>query len=255
MQGLRDHEFVHLLLAGKFENVELIHIFGTNPNVDAGTDEDVHYTGGNIAFPAAAAKAFIKSSAAADTAKAVVLYGLDANFNRQIGYATTNAADGTTEVEVKTAAGVAQTWRRVFDLTAPAITAALAGSLLVGPTGFGSTWLTTPAKSNESCVASYTIPAGYIGFVENVYGSVIGNTVSTAAGICLLTRLVGTTSPIFTCLDMMGVDYGNKTMWGTWGPFVAQTDIKLRAVNAVANNTPVTGGFDLYLYKTSTAGL
>jgi len=244
--GLTDFELSLLLKYGSIENMTIEHVEGVNPDLDTAANEDLHMTGGDFTgFFASATAVKLKSGDAGDTSKGAMVCGLNASGVYTETAVTTNAANGTTEVAVP------GTWLALFDVYSTEA-ATLAGSLLVGPAGFGSTYLTAPITTNGAAVGARQVPAGKIAFACNFYGGLIGGVASSGAGVGVFT---GSATQYWRRCTGVAAGYGTSRKKVMIGPFTAGERIKLRGMNAIANNTIVNGSFDWILIDTGTTGL
>lgn len=174
--GKEGHEWALRVARGDFENVKFIPIVGLNRDLDAA---EKITTNGLLTFPSAAETWYVSSDDVTDIEQ-VVVTGLDANWATQTGIATLN---GQAQVEVKSISGAAQTWIRFFSLENYNGTAT-AGDFYVGPTGASGGIPTTirghaEQVTQRSWYATYTVPAGWTGFVKTLRGAMSASLTAT----------------------------------------------------------------------------
>jgi len=99
-------DFLLSVAMGNEEGFKVVHKFGENPDIDAGSYEDVWEQGGSYTYPATAITNYISSSDNNDTEEVIVI-GLDSDWNEQSQLVT---LQGQTKTEI----GSGLTWIRVF---------------------------------------------------------------------------------------------------------------------------------------------
>lgn len=237
-----------LIAEGLFDGFSIVNKFGRNPDVDtSGLPEDIWggdgvYTG----FASAAETLSVVSSSANDASagtglRTLRITGLDANYNVLQETVTLN---GLTPVTTTSAF-----------LRAHTVTALTAGSGGVNAGTITVTQSTTTtnvmliidAGTNQSYNSAYTIPAGYTGYLRRVTSQIRGNTVSTV-NCNLWTRPFGSVfrarRPFTSATSYVWKDeiYGGLVL-------TEKSDIVIRATACSANNTELTGGYDLILVR------
>lgn len=232
---------------GRYNGVSVTSKFGKNTDIDTANGEPVCDFGGATytGFPSGSAEAIeVFSDNAADTsagtgARTVRVVGLDANFEVQAETVTLN---GTTPVDT------ANTYLRAH--TARVVTAG-SGGTNAGNITFRHTTTTAnqflymlAGRAQTNC-ACYTVPAGKTGIIKRVHASVRRAT-SAAIDAALYVRNENevfryrrpfTASQTSPWVDNIysGVSLSEKT------------DLCLQVSSTSANNTEVTGGFDIII--------
>lgn len=154
---------------GMIPGYSLVSMSGENPDVDSAAFEDIWYEGGVMTYPAAALQMSVSSSSAADTntsgtgARQVLVSGLDASYN---------VVNETVNLNGQTAVTTSASFFRINKITVVSVGNGLsnAGTIYIG-TGVvaggvpATIYNTVPVNANTSLSFSYTIPAGYTGFL------------------------------------------------------------------------------------------
>lgn len=224
--------------------------FGSNPDVDSGTDEDCWSAGGDYEFQASAQTIEVLSDSANDTAagtgaKTIRVFGLDANWELQEEDVTLN---GTTPVTL------GETYLRIFRayvLTAGTIETN-DGTITIRTDGL-TTQAEIPAGRGQTLMAIYTIPEGYTGYITAWYGDAS----KSSTGIVTARLMTRENGGAWRNRSDRGI---HSQGGGFYQPKVpqsggipikvnARTDVKIRYTDASTNNLEVTGGFNLLLTK------
>ena len=166
------YPFEILVGLGYVSNVMQEFKFGYNPDLAAGTREDVWDFGGEYTYSTTADIDTISSSSALDTQK-VVLSGLDENYNLLTVYATLN---GQNKVTFSTP--FLRLWRMVnidnVDF-AGSIYAYVDGDITAGIPDVDNTIRAyIEDGNNQTLMLMYTIPKGYTGVVRRTFLSLGG---------------------------------------------------------------------------------
>lgn len=228
-----------------------IHKFGYNADVDAstGSDEDIIAAGGEQYFPAsvvAAADIDIASSDAADDAagtgaRTLFIQGVDADYMLQSEIVE---LDGTTDVHPT------KNYLRIF--RAYVVTAGSggtnAGNIQIDD-GAGNVFAYIPAGYGQTLQAAYTIPADYTngGYMLQWYVA-IDSKIAAYVNACIQVREYG---GAWQTKEVIGVSADGPLVYTFAIPihYPAKADIRLRILDASADNLLVSGGFDLLLRR------
>ncbi len=174
--------------------------------------------------------------------------GLDSLWNPQVAFATLTGTD-TTVLSGKV-------WRRVVRLQveeAFADTSHNNGKIIVNKFTGDIRMAQIDPNKNQSQMAIFTIPDGYIGYIINYYA---GNQKSSGAAkfidIELLTRS-NITGSVFLVRHEMGLATSGSSQFthtfGTPLKISGKTDIKIRSSIPSISGFDVIGGFDMILIK------
>ncbi len=243
-------DFVNARIADRLvrqgEDFDYVHKFGTNQDVDTGSDpEDVWVPGGLYVFPTVAAATTIVSAGADDAAagtgaRTVVVQGLDGSWMKQSETVTLNGTSAVT---------LTNTYLRVF--RAWVATAGSgetnAGALTIAVDG--TTVAVVPALGGQTQQAVYTIPNDYVeGYLVGIHASLErGNTARTAV-LRLLTREDG---GAWRVRDLWELSTTGSSTQGIefpyWVVLQPKTDIVIRCQEVSANDTGISAWFDLVL--------
>jgi hypothetical protein len=221
--------------------------FGYNSDIDTSTDpEDIWDYGGIYTFPSDSGETiYISSSSSSDTSSFVV-QGLDSNFYEKTETVTLN---GQTSVEV---GSFSRVYRAFNDSSND-----LNGDVYMYTTGTVSAGVPQTATTvkaqvltgfQQTQMAIYTVPADYTAYVADIS--------------CSAPRLANQTIAIQMHLDVREYDkvFRTRLVFGVndslyqdqlFAPIVLppKTDIRLRAQQVYASDTPVAASFDLYLKR------
>lgn len=240
----------------KYVGYSIVNKAGINTDIDTGSiPEDIWDVGGTYTgFPNTSGETIsVLSSSATDTngnasgAWTVRITGLDADYNTQSETFTLN---GTTPVTG------ALTFTRVH--TAQVVTSGTSNSVFnVGTitvrhtTTTANVFLSIRPGTNQSNCSAYTIPAGYTAFMRTITTNILSASATTAAA----DYSIWTQSALKTNAPRLrrpsATYYGGETVDVIYGGliFTEKTDMILRVTNVSANNTSITGGYDLILIK------
>ena len=228
----------------------LVRKFGRNPDIDTGTDpEDVWEFGGLYTFPDnSGEQMYISSSSGSDT-ETIHIEGLDSNFNRK----TVNIQlSGQTKTLIPD--GI---FSRVFRVYTVSDTALL-GDVYVytdsavssGVPDTASTVKAVVSPENQQTLMSiYTIPAGYHGWIVEIYGicSKVSGVTNPAADMKLMIKEYNKVLRTqYTC-EFTDTLYKDDFSIPLILP--EKTDILWRAQTVKDNNTTINAGFSLLLKR------
>lgn len=239
----------HKMAAGYLPGHVFYRAFGNNPDVDAATAaEDLWCNGGDYTgFPTGAAETLdIYSDSANDTAagtglRTVRVHGLDANYDSQTLDVSLN---GVTHVTT-----TGYTWSRVHlvhGLTAGS-GGVNAGTISIHHTTTTANVFTSliPGYSTSFC-AVFTVPTGKVALIPRVHVAISNNRASEQeATVGIMTREYGT--GCWRLQFPMIVPTSSPAEDDTHGGILVpeKTDIKIRIVDATANNLQVIGRLDI----------
>lgn len=221
--------------------------FGENHDVDTGTPEDLWSQGGTYVFSSTANIDTISSSDNGDT-QDVIIEGLDVNFELVI---QTITLTGQTKKVIDT------DLIRVFRAFNASSTN-FAGDIYIyinGATisaGVPTTVSDIRAKidigDNQTLMAVYTIPAGKTGYMMNWHIN-MSKLVPATALTCSVN--IGEFGGVFRVQDRgaAGTEGATSYTRDFATPLILpeKTDIKITVDTVTANNTDVSGGFDIIL--------
>jgi hypothetical protein len=229
--------------------------FGQNTDFDKSEDLVMWPPGTALALQAAVVTVAISSSAAADTAKTGTLYYLDGSYLEKTKTFTTNAVSGRTETTI----GVTDCLR----VNNVILDAACAGDFYVYDTS-DTVSVGVPDTVATKCLAMvpigyqqprqllYTIPATHYGFLREVRAD--AKTASATFDLHCYSKLLAGAP---TLLANLTATAGNAAEFRRFSPFrllQPKSDIYCKSENSSADNSSVTGEFELYTFPTGKVG-
>lgn len=243
-------EYLLNIAKGNIKGHTTVHKFGTNEDVDIGT-EGVWEHGGSINFPASALTMNIASTSANDTsagtgARTIVIEGLDANWEIQSETITMNG-----QTIVTSANTYIRVDRAYIVTTGSGETNAGEVHVFTGTATGGEpdtatlVYSTISVDHGQTLQAFYTIPAGKTAYLLDMYASTDATTKEIQVKMFIRRGADVSTASWRINIDFKtGDSYIKEYRLPVQIP--EKTDIKIE-VTADANNTYVAGGFDLIL--------
>lgn len=221
-------------------------VFGNNPDVDPGVQEDVVDVGGNYTYVATPGPLSLVSASANDNPSgsglgSVYILGLDANWDLQEEVIDLN---GITPVVTT------NSWLRVMVMYGftPALAVtnpnAVAAGNITGSIG-GTTQVTILAGNSSAQMALFTIPRNYTGSVSLVYIS--GGTNDNFI-VRFGSRAQGSTFVSGNDLEVAAGQFINVQFDPRTGNLAERSDLKARA-QAITNNASVRVNFTITLIR------
>lgn len=229
---------------------EFIRKFGVNSDVDTAAAEDVIAAGGDQYWPTAAVAATsisINSSSANDTAagsgaRTLFIEGLDGDGNPQSETVTLNGV---------TAVNPANAYYRIQRAWVLAVGSGGVNEGNITIADGTGTLAYVPAAKGQTQQAAYTVPAGRRASLLKLRMHVTGTTAANAQGE--LQWRPDMASSWRTIETINGQNLSNTELdYVAMSEFCALADIRLRVVSVSANNTIVSGAFELYLRTCSS---
>lgn len=237
---------------GKQSDRSVIQKFGRNPDVGAGTVEDIWYGGGAYSgFLTAAAAVRIKAAgntndaSGGSGARSVTISGLDQTWADASETVTCNV-DGTAVSSPTTT-----TFIRIFRAyveTCGTYTAANTGDITIETTA-GAIVATIQAAKGQTEQAIYTIPLGKVGFIRRIGASVDG-TKPADVNFYQRQNADDVTAPytarrlFFSFAQLTGAV--SESLQSYIGPFPAKTDVWASAVGPTGG-AGIGADFDIVL--------
>jgi len=231
---------------GRVRGYEVYNKFGENPDIDTGTDpEDVWDFGGIYTFSTTADIDTVSSSDAGDN-QDISIQGLDENWNMITQTATLN---GQTKVTLTTPL------IRVFRMAnsddtnlAGTMYCYVDGAITAGvPDTDADVRAVIINGNNQTLMCIFTIPAGYTGMF---LGGYVATTKSSGNSATFAWKARGF-GGVFQVKSKIGVVGTGSSAWtyhyGVPVVLPEKTDIKITCEEVEANNTAVSGGFDMVL--------
>jgi hypothetical protein len=227
--------------------VDTFRKFGYNSDIDTITDpEDIWDYGGLYTFPSDSGETIYVSSSNTGDVSSFVVQGLDTNFNTKIETVTLN---GQNSVEVGTFSRVFRAFNDSSNDLNGDVYAYTTGTVSAGVPQTASTVKAQVLSGfQQTQMAIYTVPADHKGFVCDI--------------ACSAPRLANQTIAIEMHLDTRkyGKIFRSQLVFGVndslyqdqlFSPIELppKTDIRLRAQQVYASNTPVAASFDMYLER------
>jgi len=220
--------------------------FGYNPDLAAGTEEDLWDFGGTYTFSTSADIDSISSSSAADT-QMVVLSGLDANYDLLTVYATLNGQN-----KVSLSSSFLRLWRIMNIGTtdfAGSIYAYVDGAITAGIPDVATTIRAyVEDGNNQTLMMIYTIPRGYTGIIRRLFLS-LGGRKTGFITVKYWARSFGMVFQIKGVTDLAAA--GTSTIQSRFQnalTFPAKTDFKVSATGDTLGLT-IAGDADILMCK------
>ena len=221
-------------------------MFGRNADVDIASGyEDLWTQGGTWAAPTVARTHALVSDSAADAAagtgaRTVTVYGLNASYALASEIVTLN---GVTPVNT------AATYIMIYRL---AVATAGSGGVNAGAiTATAATDSTVTcaivASMGESHQAIYQVPAGYTGYLLDFYGSAYSPAGAYTSDVKLLVKPFGAADLTKHLIGLASTTTPAQQVTCAIPIALAAKSIVRLAVTASANDSTLTGGFDLVL--------
>lgn len=194
--------------------------FGYNPLINE-VEETVWEGGGIYVYPTSALILTATSSAGAtDSAVAITVQGLDANYNE------------ISDDVVLSGAGTATTTKQFFRVNRAFVTGSKGLSGVVSFANGGTTYATVNSD-NQTLMSLWTVPAGYTAYILQTDVTVLTEANNKFGTIRLVTRLPGS---VFRTQDLFAVQ--NNSIARTYTvplPVAEKSDIEFRAIGSSAN--------------------
>lgn len=230
-----------LMAAGLFTGYSTVNKFGKNADIDIGT-EDVWAGGGTWVAPTTARVHNIVSSDANDTAagtgaRTVTIYGLDANYVLASETVTMNG------VGAVATSGSYTIIHRMLVATAGS-GGTNAGTITATAQTDATVTITIVIGKGQSQLGVYQVPASKTAYILNYYGSIYGG---TSLDLELFIKPFG---GVFNLKHTLGLTVGGNSSQDY--SFIVPMQVTEKSIikltgTATANNTVVSGGFDLIL--------
>lgn len=240
-------DFYIQVAAGNVPGYSAINKFGYNSDIDTGsTPEDVWDYGGVYTFSTTADIDQLSSSDNGDT-QLVTLIGLDANWDE---VSQTKTLTGQTPVTLDTP--LLRIYRMYnsgsSDFSGNIYVSTNGAALTAGVPDVATTVRAMVTNgNNQTLMCIYTIPAGHSAFFISGYVAYAKSS-STGAILEWRARPNGGVFQIKSIISLLG--QGSSTWSYHYGipPMLPEkTDIKITCSDVEANNTGVSGGFDMIL--------
>lgn len=235
-----------LIAEGKYSDRLIVHQFGRNPDIDTGSVPEDVWDGGGVytGFPLTAAETLsvvssdIRDVVAGPGAKAITVYGLDANFNLQEETILLNGTAPVTSTNtfsrvykaIVLAAGTDQTNDGDITINHSSTTANVFSVMQNG--------------RGHSEVSAFTIPSGYSGYLKRYVTSSVNTTMSTGLWM----------RPVNGAVQIMEPAYGVTFNFDSTSPyggikFLEKTDMIFRVFSSTQNNSEAVSSYEILLVK------
>jgi hypothetical protein len=229
---------------GLVAGTKSIYKFGFNSDIN-GTEETVWSNGGIYVYPTTAARMYVNSTSANDTAggtgvRSIRVFGLDANYNE-----VSEDLAMTGQSQTLTANTYIRVYR-AYALTAGSLGTAAGTIYIANGAGLNGSFIPTGSilanlgTDNQTQLALWTVPAGYTFHLSQVDFTAAVSLANTYMTTKLRVREFG---GVFRTL------FVNVLQSGTYVteikiplPFPEKTDIECRASSS-GNNNPVSASF------------
>lgn len=238
---------------GVFVNYSTIDKFGRNADVDMAADEDIWDGGATWAAPTQARPHSIFSTATEDDGSPA---GVGARTIRIFGLTSWTTTDTTEDITMNGTATVTTANSYVMIHRMIVLTKGATSPNVGTISAVAQTDTTTTAKilagTGQTQMAIYGVPSVQNAYMTNFFGSVLKRT-TASVNLTLLANTspdVELTNFLFKHTSGMITNGSNhlQHMYMPFKKFAGPVLIKLR-VSTSANDTDVSGGFDLVLHK------
>ena len=194
--------------------------FGYNPLINE-IEETIWEAGGIYVYPTSALILTATSSAGAtDSAVAITVQGLDANYNE------------ISENIVLSGAGTATTTQSFFRVYRAFVTGSKALTGIVSFANGGTTYATINSD-NQTLMSLWTVPAGYTAYLEQTDVTVLTEANNKFGTVRLVTRVPG---GVFRTQDLFAAQNSDIVrVYANPLPIAEKTDIEFRAIGSSAN--------------------
>lgn len=194
--------------------------FGYNPLINE-IEETVWEAGGLYVYPTSALTLTATSSAGAtDSAVAITVQGLDANYNE------------ISDDVVLSGAGTATTTKQFFRVYRAFVTGSKALTGIVSFANGGTTYATINSD-NQTLMSLWTVPAGYTAYLMQTDVTVMTEANNKFGTVRLVTRLPGS---VFRTQDLFAAQNTDIVrVYANPLPIAEKTDIEFRAIGSSAN--------------------
>ena len=164
--GRLSSDFFLLIATGGVSGVTQVNKFGENPDITAGSTEDVWDGGGTYTFPTTATITHIRSAVDSATTQnsTIEVQGLDANWDRIVQTKDLDGTNSTTEVALDTPL------IRIFRMKVLE-NAVMDQDIWAGDDDFlvGDAKAIIQAGNNQTLMAIYTVPNGCTAYMTQYY--------------------------------------------------------------------------------------
>jgi hypothetical protein len=245
--SMSNGNFMLEVAKGNIAGHSFVNKFGRNADVDTGANENIWDGGGLYSWPTTAqvhdlVSTSVNDASAGTGARTVQVYGLDSTYTEITETVTMN---GTTNV------ATSNSYLRIYRMVVKS-----AGSLglnegIISATGQTDATVSAQisATYNQTLMAIYTVPLNKTGYIYSFFASMNRNTTSGAMDILFCARPDGEVMQVKA--HSGGVGSGTSHYHHNYHvplKFEAKTDL-IMVSSVSANNTDVSGGFDLLLVE------
>ena len=251
-EGLNGHPLTDdmlLIAMGTFSGIEHINKFGENVDIAAGTEEDVWNGSTPYPYPATALITHVsqKTNQAALLEGQIKVFGLDANWELTRQRVFLDDTDTTTPVALATPL------IRVFRASVGA-PIALTADVTVHNAANNVDYAILEVGHNQTMMAQFTVPIGYVGYMTTYYASVISDATNnkepdyTDVHLYMRENAFGHDWQIQHELAIAKNGPGFQHLFKPYYKFFGQTDIRVAAF-CKAEPGHVHAGFDIIIVK------
>lgn len=230
---------------GNIDGLSFIHKFGRNPDIDAGTDEDVWDMGGTYSWPTSALTLTLNSTNANDTvagtgARTIRIFGLDSSWDEQTEDITMNGTTGVNTIN---------TYRRIYRIY---VLTAGSNETNIGrleAANGGTVYAAIGGNVGQTLMAIYSIPNAKTGYLQDLYWDIVpagGAAANLEGEIHVHVRPDGGAWRTIAQFGVSTKSGLNTYIWRVPLPLDAKTDIRI-GLSANDNNIEVNAGFSILL--------
>ena len=240
-----------LIARGLVDGISQVNKFGENPDITAGSTEDVWDGGGTYAFPTTATITHIRQATdqvGTDGGATIELQGLNASWELVVQTADLDGTDTTTEVVLTTPL------IRIFRMKVLA-NVVLAADVWAGATGMaaGTAKGIIQAGNNQTLMAIYTVPAGKTAYMTQWFADNVPTASKQPDSVEFKLWMADRhNSYEFQLKHERAIPLAGDGFIHAFNPYLKisqKTDIKITAkvVGGVGDDGNPHGGFDLIL--------
>lgn len=240
-------DFMLNVAAGNLSGYSAVNKFGANPDIAAGTTEDIWDGGGTYPFPTTTDITHIRQAVdqLAMRGVTVQVQGLDASWNLTIQDIALDTSNTTTPVALATPL------IRVFRMKVQSNTVGTE-DIQLRNVGGGTTYAIIQAGNNQTLMAIYTVPDGYTAYMTSMSYSTVNVGIKTPTQTeYRLWAADRMNNYEFQLKYADGIPESGPGVQHSFAPyykFSERTDIKISA-EVAAQDGHVHAGFDLILIQ------
>ena len=243
-----EKDFMLEIPAGNLTGYSSVNKFGENPDITAGTTEEIWDGGGTYSFPTTADITHIRQAVDQATmqGETIEVQGLDTNWDLTVQNVILDGSNTTTPVALGTAL------KRVFRMKVLA-NVVTTQNVELRNVGGGTTYALIQAGNNQTLMAIYTVPNGKTAYMTQFYADNTPTATRLPDSVEFKLLMADRDNGYeFQVKHMRGIPYAGDGFIQTFRPYMKitqKTDIKLSAsvIGGAGDDGNPHAGFDLIL--------